>query len=149
MARRLDAGVLARHDIRSMNVVCPFCGAFHWMDERVATSLRSRPIFSTCCQRGEVDLPLLPEPPSFLQSVLEGTNAQSKDFRSNIRQYNMSLAFTSLGVTQDQLVNHHGGWVFLISGELCHLIGSLQPDDGEDPSYTQLYMTHNWLFTSA
>jgi hypothetical protein len=52
----------------------------------------------------------------------------------------MVLAFTSLGVTEDHLVNRRGGWVFRISGELYLLIGSLQPDDGEPPAFAQLYI---------
>ena len=52
----------------------------------------------------------------------------------------MALAFTSLGVTEDKLVNHQGGWVFHVQGELCHLIGSLRPNYGKLPSYAQLYL---------
>jgi hypothetical protein len=52
----------------------------------------------------------------------------------------MALAFTSLGVTEDRLVNRRGGWVFRISGQLCHLIGSLRPNDGENPAFAQLYI---------
>ena len=123
-----------------MDVVCPFCGAFHWMAEKVVNSSQSHPQFTVCCQRGHVDLPLLPEPPSFLRSVLDGGDRQSIDFRNNIRQYNMSLAFTSLGVTEDRSVNRRGGWVLRISGELCHLVGSLRPDEGVPPAYAQLYI---------
>ncbi len=52
----------------------------------------------------------------------------------------MALAFTSLGVTEDRLVNRRGGWVFRVSGELCHPVGSLQPEDGEPPAFAQLYI---------
>ena len=52
----------------------------------------------------------------------------------------MALAFTLLGVKEDKTVNHRGGWVFRVQGELCHLIGSLIPTDGEPPSYAQLYI---------
>ena len=103
------------------------------------------PQFTTCCQTGQVDLPFLPEPPSFLKSVLEGVDHDSKEFRQNIRQYNMALAFTSLGVNEDKLVNRRGGWVFRVSGELCHLIGSLHPDEGEAPAYAQLYIYDSQL----
>ena len=57
----------------------------------------------------------------------------------------MSLAFTSLGVTEDRLVNCRGGWVFRISGELCHLVGSLRPDEGVPPAYAQLYIYDSHL----
>ena len=52
----------------------------------------------------------------------------------------MALAFTLLGIKEDKMVNRRGGWVFRVQGELCHLIGSLIPTDGEAPSYAQLYI---------
>ena len=79
-------------------------------------------------------------PPPFLQNILEGDDKQSIEFQDNIRQYNMALAFTSLGVKEDRLVNRRGGWVFRISGELCHLIGSLRPHEDRPPKYAQLYI---------
>ena len=57
----------------------------------------------------------------------------------------MALAFTSLSVTEDQLVNCQGGWVFHICGEVCHLIGSLWPDKGVPPTYAQLYIYNSCL----
>jgi hypothetical protein len=123
-----------------MTVVCSFCAALHWMDEKVSNTSLARPQFSTCCQRGHVDLPLLPHPPVFLHTMYEGNHKQANEYRQNIRQYNMSLAFTSLGVTEDRLVNRRGGWVFRISGELHHLIGSLHSDEGMSPAYAQLYI---------
>ena len=123
-----------------MNVTCPFCGALHWNEEKVSTSSSLHPQFSTCCQKGSVSLPLLPDPPPFLRGLFEGDDRTSIAFRNNIRQYNMSLAFTSLGVKEDRMVNLRGGWVFRISGELCHQIGSLQPDEGVAPMYAQLYI---------
>lgn len=112
-----------RHELNHMNITCPFCGAYHWLEEKISTSRSSHPVFTTCCQSGSVNLPLLPDPTPFLRGVLEGNDRLSIDFRESIRQYNMSLAFTSLGVKEDRLVNRRGGWVFRVSGELCHLIG--------------------------
>ena len=59
--------------------------------------------------------------------MFDSNDDDAKEFRTHIRQYNMALAFTSLGVTEDRNVNRRGGWVFRIEGELCHLIGSLRP----------------------
>jgi hypothetical protein len=123
-----------------MNMVCPFCGAHHWMAEKVINSPTNRPEFTGCCQRGRVRLPLLPPPPPFLCGLLESNDVKAKEFRSNIRQYNMALAFTSLGVTEDTVVNRCGGWVFHIQGKLCHLVSSLRPDESIPPSYVQLYI---------
>lgn len=87
-----------------------------------------------------MNLALLPEPHAILCSLLESTDRQSVEFRQNTHQYNMSLAFTSLGVTEDRLVNRHGGWVFRISCELCHLVSALRPADDEVPAFAQLYI---------
>ena len=77
---------------------------------------------------------------NLLFNLFESDAADGKEFRSNTRQYNMALAFTSLGVTEDKNINRRGGWVFRIHGELCHLIGSLRPDEDDVPSYAQLYI---------
>src|SRR5260370_4053413 len=52
----------------------------------------------------------------------------------------MALGLNCLGVTEDRLVNRRGGWVFRVAGELCHPVGSLQPEDGEPPAFAQLYI---------
>ena len=123
-----------------MNVLCRFCGAFHWLSEKVANTPEQYPEFTACCQRGHVELRYQSRPPDILQELFDGNDRPAKKFRTNIRQYNMALSFTSLGVTEDKVVNCRGGWVFRVQGELCHLIGSLRPDDGDSPSYAQLYI---------
>ncbi len=60
----------------------------------------------------------------------------------------MVLAFTLLGVTEDRSVNRRGGWVFRICGELYHLVGSLRPDEGEAPAFSQLYIYDSHLALS-
>jgi hypothetical protein len=123
-----------------MTVICPFCHAYRWLREKVSNSPASRPEFTSCCQRGHVKLPFLSPPPPFLKHLFESRDRNAKEFRNNIRQYNMSLAFTSLGVAEDRTVNRRGGWVFRISGELCHLIGPLLPQQDVAPSFAQLYI---------
>jgi hypothetical protein len=54
----------SRHDLGSMDVVCHWCGARHWMGERVSHSSRSNPIFPLCCNSGKVVLPFLRDPPT-------------------------------------------------------------------------------------
>jgi hypothetical protein len=53
-----------------MNVVCPHCAAFHWLDERVKHSPISAPQFASCCHHGKVSLDLLPDPPETLARAL-------------------------------------------------------------------------------
>ena len=117
-----------------MDVICPFGGAYHWTSEKVSNSPAQRPEFTACCQCGRVRLHHLTRPPPFLRQILESDDAEGKQFHCNIRQYNMALVFTSLSVREDMMVNRRGGWVFRVQGELCHLIRSLHPDDGNTPS---------------
>jgi hypothetical protein len=62
-------------------------------------------------------------------------------FRNNIRNYNNAFAFTSFGVTAiDNTVNiGNGPWVFKVNGEVVHRHGSLLPDEGQTPTYAQVY----------
>ena len=47
-------------------------------------------------------------------------------FRDNIRGYNSTLAFTSIGMTSDGN-NNQGIYTFRIAGEARHIIGSILP----------------------
>ena len=123
-----------------MDVLCPHCDALHWIGERLARSSRCNPSFGTCCNQGKVCIPRLADPPQALWDLFTSNDAQCKEFREHVRQYNMALAFTSLGVQEDTRVNARGGWVFRILGQLCHLSGALAPGEGTSPQYTQLYI---------
>ena len=68
-------------NIGSMSVVCPFCGARSWPNEKIS-----------CCASGEIQLPAFPPVPDELSSVI-----LSAHVRQNIRMYNMSLAMASVG----------------------------------------------------
>jgi hypothetical protein len=50
------------------NVTCNFCGALHWMKEKVVVSSLTRPHFPTCCWDGFVHLLFLPDLPPFLHT---------------------------------------------------------------------------------
>jgi hypothetical protein len=66
-------------------------------------------------------------------------NAEAKEFRENIRNYNNAFAFSSLGVKIDSSVyGMNGVFTFRIQGELCHQISSLLPRIGEQPKFAQL-----------
>jgi hypothetical protein len=65
----------------------------------------------------------------------------SKHFFDHIRQYNTMFAMTSMGAKVNDSINDGGGpYVFKISGQPCHRIGSLKPNRGQRPEYAQLYM---------
>jgi hypothetical protein len=132
--------ITQKHDCGRMNVTCHYCGALHWMDERVSSSKQS-PEFSMCCQHGHVSLPLLPDPPDNLRELYTSQSTQAREFRNNIVLYNRALTFTSLGVDQDHEINDGSGPpTFRIHGELKHWSGSLLPQKGQTPSYAQLYI---------
>ncbi|XP_074298622.1 uncharacterized protein LOC141629539 [Silene latifolia] len=62
-------------------------------------------------------------------------------FRQNIRLYNSCYSFTSMGAKIDKTVNKGPGpYVFRISGQVLHRIGSLLPVEGGPPAYSQLYV---------
>ncbi|KDQ27730.1 hypothetical protein PLEOSDRAFT_1042559, partial [Pleurotus ostreatus PC15] len=131
-----------------MDIPCQHCGALHWADERVNRSRRTGiPNFGMCCDHGKVRLPAPQAPPHTLQGLLEADDAQAREFRHNIRAYNMALAFTSLGVREDSSINQRNGrrmggstWVFRIQGQLSHHSGALEAGEGRAPSYAQLYV---------
>ena len=127
-----------------MDIACRHCGALHWMGKRLAKSSKWSPKFTTCCNNGEIQLPLLQRPPEPLLHLLTGVDNQSHEFRSNIQQYNAALAFTSLGVKIDHSVTGAPGgpYVLCVNGEVCHRVGAFEPCSNESPSYAQLYLYH-------
>ena len=118
-----------RHYLGKMDVLCPYCSALHWMDEKLTKSSIKRPLFGTCCLEGKIRLPLLITPPPPLQALYDGNNDQSKSFRSYTRLYNAANAFTSLGATLDpKVLSGRGPTTFTMHGELRHRTISLRPD---------------------
>ncbi|KAI8554873.1 hypothetical protein RHMOL_Rhmol05G0130700 [Rhododendron molle] len=130
-----------RHFLGKMNVLCPNCKAWHWMDEKLTRSSKKKPLFGTCCLQGKVRLPLLITPPPPLQALYDGNDDQSKSFRTHTREYNAAYAFTSLGATLDtRVLSGRGPTSVTIHGELRHRTGSLLPVPGQQASYAQLYI---------
>ncbi|XP_056846795.1 uncharacterized protein LOC130497734 [Raphanus sativus] len=118
-------------------VSCPSCKALLWNAEAVGGGTnRSKKEFSLCCQKGRVRLPPVREPPSPLLELLE-----SPKFRPHIRVANSLLAFTSMGAHIDHSVTGTPGpFTFRVHGQITHRIGSMLPEDGNDPQYLQLYI---------
>lgn len=100
------------------------------------------PIYNTCCKGGSLLLPPYKPPPEPLLSLLIGNDhALSTHFYDNIRCYNSMFAMTSMGVNVINSINDgRGPYVFKISGQLCHRIGSLLPKPDTKPEYCQLYI---------
>lgn len=76
--------------IGSMDQVCACCQAFKFSNESAGI----------CCANGKLRLPVLPQPPEPLLSLLSGYTAESNHFLKNIQLYNNAFQMTSFGATQ-------------------------------------------------
>ena len=89
--------------------------------------------------QGKMVLPKISEPPPFLQHLFTDCTPEARDFRSNIREYNSSLALTSLGVQEDVLPTR-GPYTFRIHGSVYHRIRLFFPENGKPPKFSQIYI---------
>ncbi|XP_071738962.1 uncharacterized protein [Rutidosis leptorrhynchoides] len=116
-------------DVGDCNCVCSYCGAMFWYEERLRVSPSSLN-YNRCCEGGRVSLPREETPP---QTIIELLN--NKHFMDNIRAYNQMFSMASYGAHIDDEVNNgRGPYVFKISGQVYHWIGSLCPEEGNPPS---------------
>ncbi|GJS66166.1 DNA helicase [Tanacetum coccineum] len=117
--------------------VCRYCGAMFWECEKIANlSSRRQPEYNKCCHGGRVILPGPPEYPQYIKQLYKDPH-----FMSHIRAYNQMFSMTSLGAKVDNSINNgKGPYVFRISGQLYHWIGSMCPDEGTMPRFLQLYI---------
>ncbi|GJZ43334.1 hypothetical protein Tco_0590589 [Tanacetum coccineum] len=76
-------------------------------------------------------MPLTPDPPALIQQLFK-----NHQFMEHIRAYNQMFAMTSFGAKIDHSVNKgRGPYVFKISGQIYHWIGSLCPEEGHHPRF--------------
>lgn len=122
--------------------MCEFCGAFMWFGERINKRFVSpRPVFTMCCHKGKVELPLLRAPPSPLLKLLYNRGEMRDHYREFIRAYNMMFSFTSLGGKINNSINNGTGpYLFQLCGQNHHLIGGLLPGPNRSPKFLQLYI---------
>src|SRR5579859_4110420 len=136
-----------------LTISCPHCNALHWKDEAVRGSTTDNPVFSMCCSKGAVKLPIVNDTPEPIWVLTETrVNANGKvvwtdrtaHFQQNIRSYNNAVSFTFLSVKLDRAIcntlNAAGVYTFRIQGALHHSMGSLLPPPGERPRFAQVYM---------
>jgi hypothetical protein len=74
-----------------------------------------------------------------LKKLYISKSTEAREFRQNIRAYNSSLAFASLGVHEHQLPSR-GPYTFRIQGGIYHRIGHLLPDQDQLPKFSQLHI---------
>lgn len=123
-----------QHSLGEMLLKCQKCGALHFKDEQKGRGEG----FSSCCHKGKVNLPPYRES-HYIQSLLNGANHMSKNYKDNIRSYNSALAMVS---TQAKIEEHNGGGPFMykVHDTMYHSIGTLQPSEGNHPTYAQIYI---------
>uniref|UniRef100_A0A7I4YT97 Helitron_like_N domain-containing protein n=1 Tax=Haemonchus contortus TaxID=6289 RepID=A0A7I4YT97_HAECO len=76
-----------------MNVDCESCGAEHFR----SASKGGRRTFIDCCNHGTITLKHFTCFPEELRRLLAGQDAEAKEFREHIRNYNSAFAFASIG----------------------------------------------------
>ncbi|KAI9487491.1 MAG: hypothetical protein EXX96DRAFT_468083, partial [Benjaminiella poitrasii] len=141
MARKGTLSFTERHDLGRMNNICRHCQARMWVSEKNG-GMVANPDFSFCCGKGKYIVDPLAEIPELITNLLRGSDAESKEFRSNLRAYNSALGFTLLGCNLDSTVANArvGAYSFRIHGSLYHRIRALHPGKGEKPKFAQIYI---------
>nr|GEV55880.1 DNA helicase [Tanacetum cinerariifolium] len=124
-------------NLRDCHCECRHCGGLFWYNERLKRRQYSRHLeYHLCCGRGKFYMHLTPDPPPFIQQLLRNAH-----FMENIRAYNHMFSMMSFGAKVDELVNlGMGPYVFNISGQIYHWIGSLCPEDDDHPRFLQMYI---------
>nr|GEV41931.1 DNA helicase [Tanacetum cinerariifolium] len=124
-------------DLGDCDCRCCYCGASLWYVKRLKGHSHNRtPEYSLCCKGGRMQMQRPREPPEYIKSLFE-----NKHFVENIRAYNQMFAMTSFGAKVDESINAgRGPYVFKVSGQIYHWIGSLCLPAGERPRFLQLYI---------
>nr|GEW89449.1 DNA helicase [Tanacetum cinerariifolium] len=107
-----------------------YCGASFWYVECLKrVSNNQTPEYHLCCGGGRFQMQRLRKPPDYIKILF-----QNKHLMENIRAYNQMFAMTSFGAKIDESINaRRGSYVFKVSGQIYHWIGSLCPPAGEPP----------------
>lgn len=123
-----------------MNIICLFCNAHHFLDEKLAKSSHHNPIFSSCCNKG--DLRNLPIPAIGNNEILQILNDRSQigiSFRQHIRAINSSFSMTSFRANYDhQLCRGAGTYTFRVNGTVYHMIKNVNPNT-LNPTFAEVY----------
>ena len=94
-----------------------------------------------CCGYGKVQLPPLKDAHPSYQNLFSSSNAKSKFFQKKKRQYNSMFSFTSMGGKLDSNINKgNAPFIYRISGQNYHCMGSLKPPAGNEAKFCQLYI---------
>ncbi|CAH1414277.1 unnamed protein product [Lactuca virosa] len=128
-------------DHGDQNVLCQTCFAKLWKDESIKCRKKDNENYSLCCGYGKVELPELKNAPPSYEILFKSGDSKSKYFMKNIRSYNSMFSFTSMGDKIDSSINRgNAPYIFRLSGQNYHSIGSLLPNQGFKPKFSQLYI---------
>jgi hypothetical protein len=129
-------------DHGDQTTTCPTCNAKLWNDEALrGNHSKAKESYSYCCSYDKVKLPDYKEPPQDFKSLYTCLDSKGKHFMKNIRHFNSMFSFTSMGGKVDSSINRcNAPFVFRLSGENYHCIGSLLPTDGSKAKFSQLYI---------
>ena len=108
-------------------IQCQHCQAMKFRDESKGM----------CCCNGKVNPEPFPPLPQQLAVLFEGTTDQYVCFLQDIRKYDSAFQLTSLGCKEVRM----NGWnpQSPIQGQVCHLIGPLEPADEMQARFLQIY----------
>ena len=115
-------------NIGCMNVICTFCNAKRFPKEPKGI----------CCKNGKVeDVPLIPDPPDEMVPLFSLENSRSRQFLANARKYNQAFHMTS--IKTNWVVEPGFMPTVKIQGQMSHMLGPLQPADGDEAKFLQIY----------
>nr|KAJ0221353.1 hypothetical protein LSAT_V11C200065880 [Lactuca sativa] len=128
--------LLVYYDCGNCSCICEFCGVIFWYNERVLYLSRAdNQRYTKCCKSDTIVLPPPLSPPVVLSQLFEDGH-----FLHNIRAYNSMFSMTSFGAkVDDEINNGRGPYVFKISGQIFHRIGSFCSDDSSQPRFYSLF----------
>ena len=130
-----------------MDDICCKCDAKHWIGERPATYTANNRHWTTCCNKGNVAVDLLREPPPYLKDLYDNAERSGRHFRDHIRRYNAAFAFSSI---RCEPVNPGmPNMPFQIHGQMYHIQGPLTNDTPENSRFAQLYIYDTQFATSV
>ena len=130
-----------------MDHICSQCEAKHWIGERPATYTANDQHWTTCCNKGNVAVDLLREPPAYLKDLYDNLETSGRHFKDNIRRYNAAFAFSS--VRCEPVNPGMPNIPFQIHGQMYHIQGPLMNDVPENSSFAQLYIYDTQFATAV
>lgn len=124
-----------------LSLRCMYCRALNFQSE---ITQRSNEAFTLCCHKGKVNLPPISQN-IFIENMIKNIDnddpqikRRSKNYMTNIRAFNSAFAMVSAEAKLSN-VALNGIYHFKIHDIFYHRAGSLIPENGNEPTYAQLY----------